>query len=746
MKVEEENQRKKNALSISKTLVKCMITDIKLKAAATHYETLLTFLDDCGVEIGQRQHSRKQMLPLLVAAEKYVDEQTCNVLKTELKCTQMRPHFFGILDKGTVNRRTSQASYIVFVYDGQRRAYPLGAPLVYSTADEEPNTGEDVDSLADESSDEEEKFPEVIGGNAADLATNLLGTIKLKLNFEHDDLTRYCGTSADGQYQAEEFASTIREETGRLQMSRELQFCQEVIWDATHLLNLAATDIKDGKLGKSKEFFNKFIKGANEFNHLLARGKGFAQLEISAKSKRKRATVIVPFAAQRFLNSAVKQWKSIEKEFHVLRKAFQTIHSNADEDFPLQYRMFGQDFVSDLLGLLDITSPLCELMVLSQSVDFLHWKIVPWGTRMIEKMQHITDDLTSTSRYKRHLSDIKKYKFKEVELFQGWHLLSQDRMEHPDYDEPQYSWIEITLANSMEELKEFAIDLRKSANNRLRDGTAKVSKILASCFDFEKLLAAVEGSNSSEKALNCVKDKSNYLTMGKKEFKIWFRYVIALPHVQKKIDDFKYLNESCSDFVYHRFKECFCEMFWGSLREYGVSCMQLLPSAKQLTQHFTTMKGDNSVGIRQIFTLTLLNGEQVKAVLDESKLIKIMFTVESIYSKLGPEFMLSLDIAIASGGSEAIAKNFYGMMDAQRQRCHQSNEIMELRTKIDWLVPCIGNNTDSLVEGIAQKYLEIHSSPLLQDPRSIKNYFQRKNQSKVVHRIKNMPVKYPYLL
>ena len=319
-------------------------------------------------------------------------------------------------------------------------------------------------------------------------------------------------------------------------------------------------------------------------------------------------------------------------------------------------------------------------------------------------------------------------------------------MEHPDYDEPQYSWIERTLANSMEELKEFAIDLRKSANNRLRDGTAKVSKILASCFDFEKLLAAVEGSNSSEKALNCVKDKSNYLTMGKKEFKIWFRYVIALPHVQKKIDDFKYLNESCSDFVYHRFKECFCEMFWGSLREYDVSCMQLLPSAKQLTQHFTTMKGDNSVGIRQIFTLTLLNGEKDKGVLDESKLIKIMFTVESIYSKLGPEFMLSLDIAIASGGSEAIAESFYGMMDAQRQRCHQSNEIMELRTKIDWLVPSIGNNTDNLVEGIAQKYLEIHSSPLLQDPRSIKNYFQRKNQSKVVHRIKNMPVKYPYLL
>ena len=63
---------------------------------------------------------------------------------------------------------------------------------------------------------------------------------------------------------------------------------------------------------------------------------------------------------------------------------------------PLQYRMFGQDFVVDLLGLLDITTPLCELMVLSQSVDFLHWKIVFWGQRMVSWMGAMVDNLTCT--------------------------------------------------------------------------------------------------------------------------------------------------------------------------------------------------------------------------------------------------------------------------------------------------------------------------------------------------------------
>ena len=96
--------------------------------------------------------------------------------------------------------------------------------------------------------------------------------------------------------------------------------------------------------------------------------------------------------------------------------------------------MFGQDFVVDRLGLLDITAPLCEWMILSQSVNFLHWKIVFWGQRMLSWMEAIADNLTGTPRYKKYLQDLKNYLFKEVQLFEGWHLLSDNRMVHPDYN------------------------------------------------------------------------------------------------------------------------------------------------------------------------------------------------------------------------------------------------------------------------------------------------------------------------
>ena len=67
--LEREKERNRKALEATKNLVKCTVTDLKLKAASTHYETLVAFLDDSGVDVGQGQHSRKQVLPLLVAAE-----------------------------------------------------------------------------------------------------------------------------------------------------------------------------------------------------------------------------------------------------------------------------------------------------------------------------------------------------------------------------------------------------------------------------------------------------------------------------------------------------------------------------------------------------------------------------------------------------------------------------------------------------------------------------------------------------
>eukprot|EP00112_Aurelia_sp_Birch-Aquarium-sp1_P025182 Seg8240.1 transcript_id=Seg8240.1/GoldUCD/mRNA.D3Y31 product="hypothetical protein" protein_id=Seg8240.1/GoldUCD/D3Y31 len=113
---------------------------------------------------------------------------------------------------------------------------------------------------------------------------------------------------------------------------------------------------------------------------------------------------------------------------------------------------------------------------------------------MLRWMETIVDNLADMPRYNKHVQDLNNYLFKKVELFEGWHLLSQDKVVHPDHgEEPNYTWVERTLDQSMKELEEFAVDLKDSADNRLGNGAAQVSRLLARSFDFKELLAALEG-------------------------------------------------------------------------------------------------------------------------------------------------------------------------------------------------------------------------------------------------------------
>ena len=65
---EDDQKLQQTVLSATKAQVKCMITDVKMKAASTHYETFFSLLDDCRVNIGQDNHS-KEMLPLLFSQQ-----------------------------------------------------------------------------------------------------------------------------------------------------------------------------------------------------------------------------------------------------------------------------------------------------------------------------------------------------------------------------------------------------------------------------------------------------------------------------------------------------------------------------------------------------------------------------------------------------------------------------------------------------------------------------------------------------
>ncbi len=77
------------------------------------------------------------------------------------------------------------------------------------------------------------------------------------------------GVSADGVYQAKGFVESISKN-----LPEGSSFIRQVCWDPSHWMNLAVTDIKEGKIGTSQEFFSLFIKRTNKFAENLNRGKG----------------------------------------------------------------------------------------------------------------------------------------------------------------------------------------------------------------------------------------------------------------------------------------------------------------------------------------------------------------------------------------------------------------------------------------------------------------------------------------
>ena len=69
----------------------------------------------------------------------------------------------------------------------------------------------------------------------------------------------------------------------------------------------------------------------------------------------------------------------------------------------------------------------------------------------------------------------------------------------------------------------------------------------------------------------------------------------------------------------------------------------------------------------------------VIAVLDEAKVLESVYTNSEVYSRIGKEMCIVIDIAMAKGGTEAIVESFYSSMASQAMHGGQSNETLALR-------------------------------------------------------------------
>ncbi|CAB4031484.1 Hypothetical predicted protein, partial [Paramuricea clavata] len=92
-------------------------------------------------------------------------------------------------------------------------------------------------------------------------------------------------------------------------------------------------------------------------------------------------------------------------------------------------------------------------------------------------------------------------------------------------------------------------------------------------------------------------------------------------------------------------------------------------------------------------------------ILDEAKVYQSMYTNSEVYNILGKEVCIVQDIALAKGGTESIVESFYSTMASQSLQGGQSNEVLTLRTKIDWCFPPV-IQLDTAITEIAKIYID----------------------------------------
>lgn len=309
----EERNLRKHHYEAAETLLKSAITAVKSKSAASHYEDQIAFAYSVGAQVGQTGHSRKLVPDLIKCLLHVIYQRTKNKLLQCLPSTGLPPHFSMAVDKGTVNKRTNQAVIICPVLDGVKTPIVVGAPEVYSLCSE----------------------GRVEGGKALDSATQALHEIEAK--FGKASLDYLIGVSADGVYQAHGFCDVLGEGHART-------FLRKVSWDPSHWMNLAVTDVRDGKLGSSKLFFSHFIERTNRFSEIFCRGKGRSFLESSASHLGVTAGVAGTYSQTRFASSAFVQWQRLAKSYKVFASALKNAAPAVmmNEQHPLQYQCLGQ--------------------------------------------------------------------------------------------------------------------------------------------------------------------------------------------------------------------------------------------------------------------------------------------------------------------------------------------------------------------------------------------------------------------
>ncbi len=254
-------------------------------------------------------------------------------------------------------------------------------------------------------------------------------------------------------------------------------------------------------------------------------------------------------------------------------------------------------------------------------------------------------------------------------------------------------------------------------------------------------------------------NRPDVMLVGQIEFKRCIYFVTKLPHIQKlvKNEDLE-LDESFSDLIFLKLKSFLLETIWGKELEQffpkffkkvsgsGDSLESVtIPSGQVITKF---MPKKNEFDLLDKFQVSLSDGLSFTAVLQEEDIIQMLYCNPAFFGAVGREFCIIFDIFYAKAGTEAIAESFYKVMDTQEKDGGQSQNVLTMRTKVDWCLPpliqcekSLSAMADLYINGDKALGLKRHFIPVYKGGNR-----SNRDLSNVIERLSKKSPRWPFLV
>ena len=216
----------------------------------------------------------------------------------------------------------------------------------------------------------------------------------------------------------------------------------------------------------------------------------------------------------------------------------------------------------------------------------------------------------------------------------------------------------------------------------MKNCTKEMQHVLA-CLDLDTLISLMCGEKLAGGKVKLALGQGPLEFHGVDDFSKFYSYVCSLPHVKQLAqEEDTFLDSAFASTVFHHIKQALKAYLWRDASEHLVKWFSIPASSaaplKKLEVVDPSTEASTSLG--NTFQLALEGRKQpLKTKLNEAEVFRSIYTDETLFTSIGIEGCIAIDIALAKGGTEAAVESYYSVMKGQKKFGSQSNETLALR-------------------------------------------------------------------